>query len=248
MKFTFPTTLLFFFFFISLVNAQDADQLSSYTIPQNLLENANAVIRQNDVTIIIDDYDKVEIVTDRIVTVLNKKGLSDQKAGESYNDDTEIKKIEATVYDASGEKIERFKSKEFKDVSAVSNGTLYSDSRVMYLDYTPRSYPFTVHFTSTVVYKSTAFLPSWVPLEYFYASTQSSRFMVENNSDVEVKFKESHLGDYSIQKNGPLNYTASNIPAIVPQAYSPDFSTYGPIVKIALKEFSMKGVAGKNNN
>jgi hypothetical protein len=220
----------------------------SSTIPDELKVNANAVIRQNDVTITIEEYDEVEIVTDRIVTVLNKKGLSDQKAGESYNDDTEIEQIEATIYDASGEKIDRFKSKEFKDVSAVSNGTLYSDNRVMYLDYTPRSYPFTVHFTSTVVYKSTAFLPTWVPLEYFYASTQSSSFKVENNTDVEVKLKESNLEDYSIIKNGLLNYTASNIPAIVPQAYSPDFSTYGPMVKIALKEFSMKGVAGKNNN
>ena len=88
----------------------------SSTIPDELKVNANAVIRQNDVTIIIEQYDEVEIVTDRIVTVLNKKGLSDQKAGESYNDDTEIEQIEATIYDALGEKIDRFKSKEFKDV------------------------------------------------------------------------------------------------------------------------------------
>jgi hypothetical protein len=221
---------------------------TSSTIPDPLKVNANAVIRKNDVTITVVSYDEVEINTDRIVTVLNKKGLGDIKAGESYNDDTEIEKIEATIYDASGEKIDRFKSKEFKDVSAVSNGTLYSDNRLMYLDYTPRSYPFTVHFTSKVVYSSTAFLPTWVPLEYFYASTQSSSFKVENNTDVEVKFKESNLEHYSIIKNGLLNYTASNIPAIVPQAYSPDFSTYGPMVKIALKEFSMKGIDGKNNN
>jgi transglutaminase-like putative cysteine protease len=246
MKALIPLTFFFFLFFVA--KAQEGNQFSYDSIPKILLKNANAVIRQNNITIIIDDYDDVEIVTDRIVTILNKKGLSDIKAGESYDDDTKIKEIEVTVYDSEGNKQVRFKRKEFKDVSAVSNGTLYSDNRVKYLEYTPRNYPFTIHFTSKVAHSSTAFLPSWAPLEYFYASTQSSNFKVENKADVEVKFKESHLENYSIQKNGLLNYTASNIPAIVPQAYSPDFITYGPLVKIALKEFSMKGVAGRNNN
>ncbi|MFT5926819.1 MAG: hypothetical protein ACI9WL_001571, partial [Rubritalea sp.] len=221
---------------------------TSSTIPDPLTVNANAVIRKNDVIITVESYDEFEVITDRIVTVLNKKGLGDIKAGESYNDDIEIEKIEATIYDASGEKIERFKSKEFKDVSAVPNGTLYSDNRVMYLDYTPRSYPFTVHFTSKVVYSSTAFLPGWKPLEYFYASTENAHYRIINESDVEIKVKESNLENYSIVKNGELDYTASNLTAILPQAYSPDFSTYGPLVKVALKRFIMNGVDGVNTD
>jgi hypothetical protein len=221
---------------------------TSSTIPDPLTVNANAVIRKNDVIITVESYDEFEVITDRIVTVLNKKGLGDIKAGESYNDDIEIEKIEATIYDASGEKIERFKSKEFKDVSAVPNGTLYSDNRVMYLDYTPRSYPFTVHFTSKVVYSSTAFLPGWKPLEYFYASTENAHYRIINESDVEIKVKESNLENYSILKNGELDYTASNLTAILPQAYSPDFSTYGPLVKVALKRFIMNGVDGVNTD
>ncbi|WP_111474700.1 DUF3857 domain-containing protein [Nonlabens dokdonensis] len=229
--------------------ATSQETYSSNSIPSELLENANAVIRKNDVQITIEDYDKVEIVTNRIVTVLNKKGLGDIKAGESYDDDTNIKSIEASIYDDKGKKISRIKSKDFNDVSAVSNGTLYSDNRVKYLDFTPRSYPFTVHFESKVVYNSTAFMPAWVPIEYFYASTQSSTFKVINETNVEVKFKESNLEGYSgINKKGLLSYEAQNLEAIVPQAYSPDFSTYGPMVRIALKDFSMKGVQGSNEN
>jgi hypothetical protein len=48
---------------------------TSSTIPDPLKVNANAVIRKNDVTITVVSYDEVEINTDRIVTVLNKKGL-----------------------------------------------------------------------------------------------------------------------------------------------------------------------------
>ena len=53
---------------------------STSTIPPQLLENANAVIRKNDVLITIKDYDKVEIVTSRVITVINKNGLRDIKA------------------------------------------------------------------------------------------------------------------------------------------------------------------------
>jgi hypothetical protein len=47
---------------------------TSSTIPDPLKVNANAVIRKNDVTITVVSYDEVEINTNRIVTVLNKKG------------------------------------------------------------------------------------------------------------------------------------------------------------------------------
>ena len=243
--------LLLFVFCLSVshtLKAQDKEYQSSQNIPVELLKNANAVIRKNNISIVIKDFDDVEVTTDRVVTVLNKKGLSDINAAESYDEDTKVDEIEATIYDAVGNKVVRIKEKDFKDVSAVSNGTLYSDNRVKYLDYTPRDYPFTIHFTSTVEYSTTAFLPSWVPLEYFYVSTQSSNYEVINNSGIEVKFKESHLDNYAITKNGNLNYTATNLIALVPQAYSPGFDTYGPMVKIAMKEFNMKGVAGVNND
>jgi hypothetical protein len=91
-------------------------------------------------------------------------------------------------------------------------------------------------------------LPGWKPLEYFYASTENAHYRIINESDVEIKVKESNLENYSVVKNGELDYTASNLTAILPQAYSPDFSTYGPLVKVALKRFIMNGVDGVNTD
>lgn len=227
--------------------AQQELDFDSHTISDNLKVNANAVVRQNNIVITIKEYDEVEVITDRLVTVFNKDGESDINAVESYNSSTKIKKMEATIYDADGIKVTRFKNSDFKDVSSVGSGTLYSDNRVKYLEYTPRDYPYTVHFESTVLLKSTAFLPSWLPLEYYHTSTEHSSFKVINESDVEIKFKESHLEDYQISKNGLLDYTATNLPAVDYQSYSPDFTTYGPLVKIALKKFKMQGVDGINN-
>ncbi|AUC78341.1 hypothetical protein CW736_02525 [Nonlabens sp. MB-3u-79] len=219
---------------------------TSFTIPDPLKVNANAVIRKNDVTIIINDYDDVDIETDRIVTVFNESGMRDIQAIESYDANRRIKKMNAVIYNSFGAETKEIRKNDFNDQSAVSSGTLYSDNRVKYLNYLPIDYPFTIHYTSTLQLKSTAFIPSWSPVEYFHTSTESSTYKVINNSDVEVKFKESHLEDFSIEKLGFLNYKATDIPAIKSEVYSPDFHTYGPLVKVALQRFSMEGVEGSN--
>ena len=62
----------------------------------------------------------------------------------------------------SGKEIKKIKRKDFKDQSAVSGSTLFSDNRVLYLDYTPISYPFTIVYTSEIETSSTAFIPQMV--------------------------------------------------------------------------------------
>lgn len=229
---------------IQSLNAQNLD--ISNAIPAQLLENANAVVRKNDVLITINDYDDVILETDRIVTVLNRIGVGDIKAIESYNSNRKIKVLKAVVYDAFGNEISKFSKNDFRDESMVPSGTLYSDNRIKRLNYTPRSFPYTVHYTSKIQLKSTAFIPQWLPIEYYYASTENSTYKIVNNTDIKVKFKESNLGDYFIKKLGHLNYSATHLKAIKAEAYSPEFSTYGPSVKVALTKFSMEGVDGAN--
>ncbi|GAK92897.1 hypothetical protein JCM19298_3385 [Nonlabens ulvanivorans] len=72
--------------------AQQELDFDSHTISDNLKVNANAVVRQNNIVITIKEYDEVEVMTDRLVTVFNKDGENDINAVESYNSSTKIKK------------------------------------------------------------------------------------------------------------------------------------------------------------
>ncbi|MGB5983594.1 MAG: DUF3857 domain-containing protein [Nonlabens sp.] len=228
--------------------SQDESKYTVVTIPTELTENANAVIRKNFVHVIIEDYDKVSIETDRIVNVLNERGDNDVNAYESYDPYVKIKKISAIVYDRFGQKIQKFKKSDFTDVSAVASGSLYTDNRVLYLNYTPRSYPYTIQYKSTTIHKNTAFLPSWFPIEDFYVSTESSDFIVENKSDVKLRIAEENLESYNgISKDG-LSYSAKDLTAIRSEAYSPNFNTYAPHILMALEKFEMVGVDGVNED
>jgi len=228
--------------------SQDESKLTVITIPSALTENANAVIRKNTVSVIIEDYDKVSVETDRIVTVLNERGDDDVNAYESYDPYVKIRKISAIVYDRFGKKIQKFKKSDFTDVSAVSNGSLYTDNRVLYHDYTPRSYPYTIHYKSTVVHKNTAFLPSWYPIEGFFISTESSNLKITNESNVAVRVAEENLEKYNGISKSDLSYSAKDLPAIRSEAYSPNFNTYAPHVLMTLEKFEMVGVDGVNKD
>ncbi len=231
-----------------LARSQDREKLIALTVSSELSKNSNSVIRQNDITITIESVDLATVVQDRIITVFNKLGMRDVAAIQAYSKTTKIKDLEAVVYDQLGNEITTIKERDFRDASAVDGGTLYADDRVKYLEYTPRSFPITIHYKAEVDYKSTAFLPQWWPLEGFYCSTQSSRFKVINETDIEVKYKEQFLENYDIQKNGELDYTATNLAAQAPEDFSPDFKTYAPGVKLAMTRFEMEGIEGSNES
>jgi hypothetical protein len=242
------SVILFAILLSTTTNAQDEELLKSSTVPIQLRVKANAVVRYDNILIEIESYNDFLYSNKRIVTVYNENGLLDQGAVVGYDDNRKIKSLEARIYDSNGEEIKKFREKDFEDVSAVSGGTLYSDNRVKYLNYTPTNYPYTIAIEIQVNYKSTAFVPSWRPIGGFYVSTENSEYKIINNSDTEVKIKAINLDSYSIETHSDFHYSAQNLKSIKPEAYSPSFKSYAPMVRAALVDFEMEGVKGLNNN
>lgn len=233
--------------FTIIAPAQDKDVFKTSTIPLVLKIKSNAIIRSNSTIVEVDAYNKFTLTKKRIVTIFNEEGISDQGTVISYDENIKIKSLEARIYDEKGDEIKKFKKNDFEDVSAVSGGTLYSDSRLKYLDYTPIKYPYTVLFETEVEYQSTAFFPSWRPIEGFYVSTENSEYKIINNSDVALKIKAINFENYAIEKHSDYHFSAKHLRSIKPESYSPSFETFAPLLKVALTEFDMEGVRGINN-
>nr|WP_321235868.1 DUF3857 domain-containing protein [uncultured Psychroserpens sp.] len=245
-----PFRLLVTLIFMSLSThaiSQEEDVFDASTIPLDLKIKANAVVRYDQATIEVKSYDKFVYTNKRIVTVFNAQGNSKPGAYMHYDKNININKLEVKVYDASGDEIKKIRKNDFQDVSAVSGGTLYSDSRLKYLDYTPINYPYTISFETEVVYHSTAFLPSWRPIDGFYASTEFSEYKIVNESDIDIKIKTSNFENFSIEQHDDFHFSAKHLKALKREAYSPSFETFSPKLKVALTKFKMEGVDGANN-
>ena len=245
MKFTFSG--LFFFLFTLILSAQKTEYAVT-AISDSLKENANAVVRLDQMDINIASQRSMNIKTQRVVTVLNEKGLGNIDAYQHYDKSLSVKNIEAVVYDISGKEIKKIKRKDFKDNIAVSGSTLFSDSRVLYLDYTPISYPFTIAYTSEIETSSTAFIPRWCFLGDYNVSVEKCILNVSFPNNLGFKKKEFYFSGFDIKKtidtDTKLSYVALNILARKVEDYSPSTDDLFPKVMMGLEKFHLEGVDG----
>ncbi len=234
----------------TLLLAQTPQELQAIILPSDLTENADSIIRDEQTTVHIPNQRTLEIDFYRVITVLNKKGMSDIDAIIDYDKDSRIKKLEAIIYDKFGKEIKTFKKNDFKDVSAVGGATLFSDSRVKYLEYTPASYPFTVVFTYSKVTSDTAFIPFWYPNNTYQSSTAKSTYTLTYTPDFELKHKVLNPNEQIVitESPGKMEVSVKDYKAYVPEAYSPGFKKIVPKVIFALNKFHLSGVDGTAND
>ncbi|MFC5047118.1 DUF3857 domain-containing transglutaminase family protein [Aquimarina hainanensis] len=227
--------------------AQDKSHYQSLVLDSMFTKNTNAVLRYEKIVVTIESSKAVVVTTKRAVTVLNKYGDKYTDTFERYDPSTSIKKLEARIYDQLGNEIKKIRKKDFNDHSAVSNGTLFSDSRVKFIEYTPVSYPYTLEFESEVVYSSTAFIPEWFPVKGYKIGVEESIYEINNPNKISYRKQEKNIEKYevAVKNTGEsIKYILSNVPVVEEEMYSPAFRELVPRLRIVLDEFYLEGKKG----
>jgi hypothetical protein len=227
------------------------NKFSILTLPKTLKNNANAVVRDNTLSITLKSINEMHTTKKRVVTVFNKKGENSIDAYMYYDSAKKIISLQAVIYDAFGNEIKKIKKKDFKDVSATSGGTLYSDSRIKYLDYTAITYPYTVEFTCEFMTKNTAFIRPFYPINMYNLSVESSAYSITYPETLKVKIKEKNFENYNLEKfedKTQFTFKVHNIAAIRKEVYSPAFSVIAPKVLVASNAFSLEGEKAQVDN
>lgn len=243
------TPFIYFLLYASCFSQKP--EYTTLTIPDSLKQNANAVVRLNQINITISSQRDMTIKTLRIVSVLNDKGLEAIDAIEGYDKATSVRDVDGIVYNAFGKEIKRFRRKDFKDQTAVDGGTLFSDSRMVFLDYTPTEYPFTIVYESEIQTSNTAFIPQWRPLNDYFVSLEKSTLTVSYPENLGFKKKAFNFDHYKIKKTQDtstlLSFIAENIVAQKIEDYSPRNSVF-PRLMMGLEVFHLEGVDGNAKN
>ncbi|MFL1012032.1 DUF3857 domain-containing protein [Flavisericum labens] len=236
------------FFFIALQGFTQENLYTSLTIPTPLSQEANAVIRLDDLFINLESSNEMLIRRKRIITVLNKAGNKSVDAYVYYDDNVKIKGLEVKVYNKFGANIKKIRKKDFKDVSAVDGGTLYTDSRVKFLEYTPTDYPYTIEFICETQTNNTAFIPPFTPVSDYFVSVENSSYDIIFPENINVRKKEKNLEGYDVNKeemSRELIYQIKNLNSFKPEEYSPSVNDIAPRVLFAAEQFTLEGVAAE---
>ncbi|WP_066223974.1 DUF3857 domain-containing protein [Formosa haliotis] len=140
-----PTLGLFFLVLTIKLTAQSNFRVDP-ELKTTLAKHANVLVNTNDVEIHILSYNKMVIKTHRAVTIYNASGSNKAYTYETYDGTTKIKTLEATVYNAAGEKVKRYKAKDFKDAARADGISIYNDDRIKYLEHQSVTYPYTIDY------------------------------------------------------------------------------------------------------
>ncbi|MBL4745980.1 MAG: DUF3857 domain-containing protein [Flavobacteriaceae bacterium] len=242
--------LLFIVFWILLEgNAQTSYAFDS--IPSSLLKHANAIVRNASISIEVLALDKMKIKVKKIVTIKNELGDMHSSVVVHYGRNTKIKSIKTIIYDRNGLEIKKVKSKDYKDVSAVSGGTLYGDSRIQYYTYIPVDYPYTIYYEYELQTSNTALIPNWYPVSYMNTSVEYSSYSVQNFIGGAFKHLNKNFENFTITSDitaTGVSCSLQDFSAIKEEELSGGIKNKVPSMLVHLESFSAYGTKGSFSN
>ncbi|KQC29859.1 DUF3857 domain-containing transglutaminase family protein [Flagellimonas eckloniae] len=245
-------SLFIFSFLFTLSISHVESQYQALLIDKSLTDNANAVVRLDEMKINVLATDKMVYTVNQVITVLNEKGNRHSLTRVGYDKEKKIKSLDVYVYNQTGKEIEHIKKKDFQDVNAADGISLYNDSRLLYHEYTPTSYPYTIAESYTIETSDTGFFPPWYFLSNYMVSVEKSYFEVlYATPELKPDVKEFNLDGISVDKiveEGKIIYKAENINAIKSESYSPSFRDIVPRLSLRMKKFNLKGEEARVNN
>ena len=234
---------ILFFSFTTLFFAQDY-KISS--IPENLLSNANAVIRESSEDHIMKSVNEMEIKQSSAITILNTAGDSFATVYIPYDPTTKVSNIKVELYDEFGKLFKTFSKKDFSDYTNNPSSGLYVDNRVLVLRPISTKYPYTVKTSYETNTSDTTFL-NFKPLWTYRLAVEKSSFSMLNQSGIKIRTKinDKPLAKVTHSEEGNLwKYSYQNIEAITEENLSPSLDYLIPQVEFSPEKFSLAGKQG----
>jgi len=244
-------SILFSLLFVSIASIAFS-QYPVSTIPANLLQDADMVIRQSNLDVLIKSKGNAIVRKHFVYTILNSSADDYANCVAHYDKLSKVSNIEGNLYDASGIKIRSIKKSEIKDYSNTSESNLADADRVKFHSFSHKAYPYTVEYTYEIDYDGIFHLPSWIPVINEKVSVQASNLKIAAPADYILRFKSfNYTGEPQItevKKNKEYSWILTNYPALKEEVYAPSWHEITPAVLLAPSNFEMQKYSGSMNN
>uniref|UniRef100_UPI00321765EB DUF3857 domain-containing protein n=1 Tax=uncultured Draconibacterium sp. TaxID=1573823 RepID=UPI00321765EB len=218
-------------------------------IPEALKKDAYSIVRLDERNYKVIDEGHMTMNRKYAITIVNSRDEDLARLMIVYDNFSKIKNLDARLYDANGELIEKVKPSDIMDINlaAGQSGTL-TDGRVKAYKAVNSSYPFTFEFEYELESTAMLFYPDWQPLKSYNQSVESDIFSVTIPENINFEYKEMNLltpVEISEEKDGTRHtWSLKNFTALKQEPHSPHFSEFTPYVYTRSKEFVMDGYEG----
>lgn len=225
--------------------------LSVNKIPDNLKENADAVVRFDNTIITIESDSKINIEKHWAVTIFNEKGEEHFAVFKAFYDKySKVKKIEGQIFDASGESLKKLKNNEIEDFATYTYALEVDDSRVKVAAFDKKkySYPYTIEFSYELENTNTFLYPNWTPIKYDLTGIESASLKIKATENGFYRKKENLISS-NVQKDEKYRVEIWNVKNFPPQKSEEFvFRENKPYVILSPSKFKMAEYRGVFNS
>ena len=217
------------------------------SIPENLLLNANAIIREHSEDYILKSVNDMTVKETHVVTIMSAAGDRYSTVLIPYNPTTKVSNIKVEMLDGAGKVIKTFAKKDFSDYTNTPSAALYVDDRILVLRTISTKYPFTLKTSYETSTSNTIYLSRFSPFNAYNIALEKSNFTITNNSGINIRTKinDKPLTKVSESKDGNVwKYSYQNIPAITHEDLSPSLDYLIPDVEFSPEKFTLAGRQG----
>ncbi len=219
-----------------------------YDIPDELKENAYALVRQDSKTFTVKSIGKATLEIKYAITIFKSNGDEYADFVAFYDKLMKINDIKIKIYNAYGEVIENVKSGDIRDYSAVAGYSLYEDNRVKVYEPAVNTYPYTLEYEYSMDYDGLLHYPAWRPIFTYNLAVEKSDFTIKTPSGFKFRYKEDNLDERVSKKldeeNSTYTWSISNVKALQKLDFTPQLYQYTPVVYFAPNDFEMEGYKG----
>ena len=243
--------ILLFTFSLSATSTPPSSDDSNYSInniPEELLKDANAVVRMDYTYFELKSKKSATVTRKYAITILNTNGDHFAQFREYYDDFTKIKSIKGVIYNKNGKVIKKIKKKEIHDVSAVSNISLIDDSRMKYIEVLQNHYPFTIEFEFKKEFSGILSYPRWIPVGGYKTAVEQSIYIAKIPNKLGMRYKVKNFSSEpevtSEDNSKTYTWTMDNFQAIDSEPFSPHYRDFLPMVYLSPNKFEYDGYSG----
>jgi len=217
-------------------------------IPKQLLTDAKAVVRNEDIVVEINSNGKLVQKVKYAITILNKNGESNGYFLQPYDKNTKVSSIKAQLYDESGVEIKKKGGFDILDYALISGGSIYDDDRIKKIYPEQYEYPYTIEYSYEVTVNNVIQYPGWHPVEDFNVAIEKSTYKLIIPSPANCRYYERNISSKptidSTGENTIYKWELNNYIALVFENFSPSFSEITPVVLIAPTKVNVEGYTG----
>ncbi|MBE0647939.1 MAG: DUF3857 domain-containing protein [Bacteroidales bacterium] len=215
--------------FLRLFSVQaggDENLYPASSIPASLCYHAGAVIRLSETDIEILSAKSIRKKYHIVITVMYEDALEKAAISLHYNDFQKVQKIRGCVYNKYGKEIDKIRSSDFSDRSAIPDGTFHSEERVKAFNPVYNgSYPVTIEYEYETVGEAPAHYPMWFPQNSLDLSVESASLTLTAPSEIFPRFRV--LNDVDQEEintedgKTTMAWRLAGLPALHHEIYSP---------------------------